>query len=279
MLGSLGKAALERGIARNPDYTGRTAEEVAAAIRENLQVETKMFASIQVIVVPIIERPKQQEDGAKIKDISKMRHFTLFGDSKILARPIACFNCLEEDDRLCASCSLLPPSYPKQTAAKKTKTVAAPLDQEEVEENENDGEEGDDFHLDEEVADPFQLLTEEDKADAEDEDKDEVAGKAGEEEVEAGEVKWAKERRGSWWPCQVIPFSMVPQDMARKFGAVNSSDLVWVRFFNRDGYCKPLPVWNLEDFTGNTVWEMTAKGSGEDREKAFVEAIMAKNNA
>ena len=113
MLGAQGKAALERGISRNPDFTGRTAESVAAVIRENLQASTKQFAQIIVQVVPVIERPKQ-EAGAKIPDILKMRHITLYGKDKILARPIACFSCLAHDDTLCASCSLLPPSYPQR---------------------------------------------------------------------------------------------------------------------------------------------------------------------
>ena len=282
MLGAQGKAALERGISRNPDFTGRTAEAVAAVMRENLQASTKQFAAISVQVVPVIERPKQ-EAGAKIPDILKMRHITLYGKDKILARPIACFSCLEQDDTLCASCSLLPPSYPKQPAPKKAAPkqadpqLEAPAlsDQEE----DDDGPAGDDAHLDEEVDDPFNLLTEGDNADAEDDTMDEVAGRAGEEEVEAGEILWAKERRGSYWPCQAIPFSMVPKDMVRRFGAVPSDSSTWVRFFGREEYCKPLPPWSLFPFLGNTAFDMAAKGTGEDRERAFVEAILAKNNA
>ena len=287
MLGAQGKAALERGISRNPDFTGRTAEAVAAVMRENLQASTKQFAQIIVQVVPVIERPKQ-EAGAKIPNILKMRHITLYDKDKILARPIACFSCLEEDDRLCASCSLLPPSYPKQAAPKKAATKKAAPKQADPQhqdpelsdqEEDDDGPAGDDAHLDDEVDDLFNLLTEEDKADAEEDDMDEVAGRAGEEEVEVGEVLWAKERRGSYWPCQAIPFSMVPKDMVRRFGAVPSDSSTWVRFFGREGYCKPLPPWSLFPFLGNTVFDMAAKGTGEDRERAFVEAIMAKNNA
>ena len=277
MLGAQGKAALERGICRNPDFTGRTAEAVAAVIRENLQASTKKFAQIIVEVVPIIERPKQ-EAGAKIPNILKMRHITLYDKDKILARPIACFSCLEEDDRLCASCSRLPPSYPKQAAAKKAAPSAQAPEVTDQEEDE-DGAAEDDEHLDEEVADPFGLLTEADMANAEEVDIDEVNGVEGEEEVELGEIKWGKERRGSWWPCQVIPFSLVPPDMARRFGAVDRDASIWVRFFGREGQCRPFPAWNLRPFLGNTDWEMTAKGSGEDRERAFVEAILAKNNA
>ena len=71
MLGAQGKAALERGISRNPDFTGRDAEAVAAVIRDNLQDSTKQFAKIHVQVVPVIERP-EQEAGAKILNILKI---------------------------------------------------------------------------------------------------------------------------------------------------------------------------------------------------------------
>ena len=56
MLGSVGKSALERYVASNPDFTGRDAEAVAAAMRARLSPATTQFHSIKVVVV-LLERP------------------------------------------------------------------------------------------------------------------------------------------------------------------------------------------------------------------------------
>ena len=105
MLGSQGKRALERGVARNPSWTGRDAAAVCVMMRDNIGAQTKEFKEIQVVEVPPIDRPEQQESGAKIVGIQKVRHVTLTAPGHLLARETACFACAYRR-RAASSCSI-----------------------------------------------------------------------------------------------------------------------------------------------------------------------------
>ena len=85
MLGSVGKSALERYVASNPDFTGRDAEAVAAAMRARLSPATTQFHSIKVVVVPVLERPPKGM-GVVVPHIQKMRHITLTPTGTLVAR-------------------------------------------------------------------------------------------------------------------------------------------------------------------------------------------------
>ena len=113
MLGSQAKGAATRGMARNLDCTARNAEALAELIRGNLADSTKKFELIEVLVVPVIPRPEERREVA-IPSIQAVRHVTLSSAAgTLLARPTACFSCLEDTSRLCQACALLPTSYPK----------------------------------------------------------------------------------------------------------------------------------------------------------------------
>ena len=118
----------------------------------------------------------------------------------------------------------------------------------EQEEPEQGKEQEQDHHLVEDVPDPFNLLSELDQADAEEEDPEEEAGAEG-KEVEQGEVFWARERRGSFWPCQVVPYAMVPEQDARKFGQVARDGITW------EQYNPLLTPWQMIPFLGITPFE------------------------
>lgn len=87
MLGSVGKSALERYVASNPDFTGRDAEAVAAAMRARLSPATTQFHSIKVVVVPVLERPPKGM-GVVVPHIQKMRHITLTPTGTLVAREL-----------------------------------------------------------------------------------------------------------------------------------------------------------------------------------------------
>ena len=89
MLGLVGKSALERYVASNPDFTGRDAEAVAAAMRARLSPATTQFHSIKVVVVPVLERPPKGM-GVVVPHIQKMRHITLTPTGTLVARELAC---------------------------------------------------------------------------------------------------------------------------------------------------------------------------------------------
>ena len=108
----------------------------------------------------------------------------------------------------------------------------------EQEEPEQGKEQEQDHHLVEDVPDPFNLLSELDQADAE-EDDPEVEAWAEGKEVEQWEVFWARETRGYFWPCQVVPYAMVPEQEVRKFGQVERYGVTLVKLFQREQY-KPL---------------------------------------
>ena len=214
MLGSVGKSALERYVASNPDFTGRDAEAVAAAMRARLSPATTQFHSIKVVVVPVLERPPKGM-GVVVPHIQKMRHITLTPTGTLVARELACHACLALSSSICQACAALPPAF----------TPAAAAGEEEVGETEEE-EEGEDRHLDEEQPDPHQLLGEEDRADAEElgrEEEGEVKGQVEEEEGEVeGQVEeeeeeevvaymWAQKRRKVFSPCQVVSRSVVPR--------------------------------------------------------------------
>ena len=59
------------------------------------------------------------------------------------------------------------------------------------------------------------------------------------EEVEQCEVYWAKERRGCFWPCQVGPYAMVPQEVVRKFGQVVREGITWFKLFGKKQFKLP----------------------------------------
>ena len=163
MLGNQGKRALEKGIASDPDFTGRDSEAAAPLIRDNLGSKTKEFEGIEVMVVPPFERPEQGE-GCKIAGIMKMRHITRTAKGELLGREIACFACLEQQDELCASCSLLPVSYPPQPKTRARARAAArdpaPEMEEQEMEQEQQGQEEQDLHLDKDIPASFGLLSE-----------------------------------------------------------------------------------------------------------------------
>ena len=180
MLGSVGKSALERFVASNPDFTGRDAEAVAAAMRARLSPATTQFHSIKVVVVPVLERPPKGM-GVVVPHIQKMRHITLTPTGTLVARELACHACLALSSSICQACAALPPAF----------TPAAAAGEEEVGETEEE-EEGEDRHLDEEQPDPHQLLGEEDRADAEElgrEEEGEVKGQVEEEREVEGQVE------------------------------------------------------------------------------------------
>ena len=204
MLGSVGKSALERYVASNPDFTGRDAEAVAAAMRARLSPATTQFHSIKVVVVPVLERPPKGM-GVVVPHIQKMRHITLTPTGTLVARELACHACLALSSSICQACAALPPAF----------NPAAAAGEEEVGETEEEED------LDEEQPDPHQLLGEEDRADAEElgrEEEGEVKGQVEEEEGEVeGQVEevaaymWAQERRKVFSPCQVVSRSVVPR--------------------------------------------------------------------
>ena len=181
MLGAQGKRAMERGIARDKDFTGRSAEAVAKVIRENLQSTTKEFTAIKVIVVPPFERAAQKNE-AVIKGIRKVRHITLRGPGDLLAREVPCLDCMDNISKVCASCALLPASYKRQpedeTAAIQGEDETAaiqPEDETAAVQGEDEGAaEVEEESLTGVLQDPFGLVTEQDRADAEEEDEEEV---------------------------------------------------------------------------------------------------------
>ena len=275
MLGSQAKRALERGVARDKDWTGRDAEAVGLTIAKNINEETKKFKKIKVLIVPEMERPEgAKQAGAVVPGINKMRHFTMTGPGKLLGREVHCFDCLDDLTSVCKLCSALPSSYPATKAPRKrTATVAAALIEEE--DMEQDVEE--DVHRDEPIADPFNLLTERDMADAEEEDAEMVEARKDEEPAEVGDFRWVKERKGSWWPCQVVPASLVPATVVRKFGAISDPSITWVKLIGRgDEAFKPLPPWDHLPFLGTTIFDLECRGLEEDRVRAYDEACMAK---
>ena len=109
MHGSQAKLAAARGVARERDFTGRTAESVANLIRRHLDTSTKTFMAIEVLVAPPLERPAQVP-GCVIPGIQLVRHLTRTATGTIIARPTACFNCMVADGRLCTSCATPPTS-------------------------------------------------------------------------------------------------------------------------------------------------------------------------
>jgi hypothetical protein len=280
MLGSLAKCALERGASRDENFTGNTTEEVAAVIRKELKEETKMFAGIEVVVVPRIERPEEQV-GAKIPGISKMRHVSLTAATgQLLAREVGCLTCCETKGSLCATCTALPQSYPRLPRGRKAATAVPNTQAQENAEQEGPEEEaevteGDDAHLDEPLEDPFNLLTDADRADAEEEDEGVVAALQGEEQAAPGEIVWVKERRGCFWPAQALPYSMVPLE-ARRHSSAGGENVTWVKMFATGQY-RPFPPWLIKPFLGNTVFDVEARGSDPDRVAAFDLAIHAKS--
>lgn len=300
MLGSQGKCALARGVAREKDFTGRTAEEVAEVIRKNLGSETKMFRSIRVLVAPPLDRP-EQEPGCVIPDILKVRHITRTAANTLVARPIACFSCLAASDSLCSICAALPPSWPKPVRRRGRVTAATVEEQAQVQEEEGEvlgdewgdlleegdevlaegGEvleeegEGEDAHREGDILDPHELVSDLDRADGEEvheDEKEEV-----EEQVqEPGEVYWAKERRGCFWPCQVVPLAMVPEAAIRKATRGSGSrDSVWVRMFGREEY-RSIPPWSLLEFVPGSDLELQARTTDPAQMAAYNMAYYAK---
>lgn len=268
MLGNQGKRALERGIARDPDFTGRDAEAAGVVMRANLNPSTKEFVAVEVIVVPPFDRP-EQVPGCPIPNMLKVRHITRTPKGELLAREIACFACLEKRDELCDACALLSVSWPPPPTTRRGKAVP------EVEVEPEQAEEEQDRQLDSEdeyVADPYQFLSERDLAEAMD---DQAVEETVSEEAEYGEVYWARERRGSYWPCQAVPLAMVPEEEVRRFGQVDRDQVVWVKLFGRGQY-KPLTPWQLTPLLGTTPFDHEAMGTDPEQLAAFNLAMDAK---
>ena len=272
MLGSQAKRALERGASRDQDWTGRDAAAVAALIRANIGESTEKFFKITVAVVPELERA-EKVDGAVIPGIRKVRHITMTAPGQLLAREIACFSCLEDMGTVCQDCAALPSSYPKAKAARKRRAnadileVAENLDEDMAEEEEEQRKE---------PGDPFNLVTEDDYVDAEEHDEEMVEERKDEEQAEPGDYKWVHERRGSYWPGQVVPAFLVPQEVARKFGR-QDDNVTWIKLFARgDQAYKPVPPWGHYPFLGTTPFDLEARGLEEDRIRAYDMAWMAK---
>ena len=272
MLGSQAKRALERGASRDQDWTGRDAAAVAAIIRANISESTVKFHKIEVTEVPELERP-EKVDGAKILGIRKIRHITMTGPGQLLAREVACFSCLKDMGTVCQDCAALPSSYPKAKAARKRRANADIL---EVAEDEDKAEEDEEEEVQrKEPGDPFNLVSEEDYVDEVD-DEEMVEERKDEEPAEAGEYLWVREGRGSYWPSQVVPACLVPQEVARKFGR-QDSNVTWIKLFARgDKAYKPVPPWGHYPFLGTTPFDLEARGMEEDRVRAYDMACMAK---
>ena len=279
MLGAQGKRAMERGIARDKDFTGRSAEAVAKVIRENLQSTTKEFTAIKVIVVPPFERAAQKNE-AVIKGIRKVRHITLRGPGDLLAREVPCLDCMDNISKVCASCALLPASYKRQPEDE-TAAIQGEDETAAVQDEDEGAAEVEEESLTGVLQDPFGLVTEQDRADAEEEDEEEVKECEDEPQAESGDVRWAQERRGLYWPCQVVPYDSVPAAVVRKFGVGYRSNISWVKLFGRGAEAyKPLPPWSIPPLGENIEFDEEKKAAGpnrELREAAYYEAVLDKN--
>ena len=84
------------------------------------------------------------------------------------------------------------------------------------------------------------------------------------------EVFWAKERRGSFWPCQVVPYAMVPEQDARKFGQVARDGITW------EQYNPLLTPWQMIPFLGITPIDQDVMGSEPEQITAFNQDNYAK---
>jgi hypothetical protein len=123
--------------------------------------------------------------------------------------------------------------------------------------------------------DPHGLLTESDEAGAEVDDLEETEVED-ENLAEPGDIFWAKERRGSYWPCQAVPLALVPPRDVRRFGSLAGADsMIWVKLFGREEH-KPMAPWSLTPLLGSTPFDLAAKGTEHDRMVAYDMALVAK---
>ena len=63
-----------------------------------------------MLVVEPFTRP-MEKPGCVVEAVMKARHITRRADGTLLARQLACNTCLEGEDRVCLTCTALPPSY------------------------------------------------------------------------------------------------------------------------------------------------------------------------
>ena len=117
MLGSQCKIALEKGAARDKEFTARTAAEVATVMTANLSEKTKQFEEVKIFTVEPFERPLEKP-GCMTAAIQKVRHVTRVAGGGLLTREIACVPCLELGTTLCPTCAALPPTWQDPAAAK-----------------------------------------------------------------------------------------------------------------------------------------------------------------
>ena len=266
MMGSLAKTALEKGIAKDKDFCGRDAAAVAAVISQNLASTTKEFEAIEVLVVEPFTRPVEKP-GCVVEAVMKARHITRRADGTLLARQLACNTCLEGEDRVCPTCTSLPPSY-----SEVEEQHAATQDEEEQEQ---------DQHIEGGREDPHGLVGEVDGAEEagdEREEEEEVTEKRGEgeeeeEQAEPGDLYWARESRRQYWPCQAVLPLLVPAADRARAGTV-ASDSTWVRMLGEGrGEYKPLPPWALVPLQPGSPFDLGAVGEDQAKLAAYNVAL------
>lgn len=260
MLGSQCKIALEKGAARDAEFTARTAEEVAAVMTANLSEKTKQFYEVKIFVVEPFERPLKKP-GCKTPTIQLVRHVSRVAGGGLLTREIACVPCLELGTTLCPTCAALPPTWQETDPA-----AAEQVPEQEGEENrEDEHREGQGVQG---AAAADQMLEEEEEARGAREEE--------QEQEDPGEVMWARERRNKYWPCQVVLVDMVPAATIRKFGRV-AANTTWVRMLGEGrGEHRPMPPYHLVPLQPGTPFDVAASGEDEAVMAAYTLAMMAK---
>ena len=279
MLGSLCKISLEKAAARDAEFCARTPEEVAAAVSTHLADKSKEFAAIKVLVVPPFLRPKEKP-GCVVPAIQKVRHVTRTATGDLLAREKACIPCLELGNVVCPTCTSLPPSYPKQGRGRAiiTDTTAQPAAEEGEHGEEEDGE---DRHQEEEEGEEEgATIPEEDVAEqmGDERAEEQEAQEAEEEQREPGQVHWAREERGQYWPCLAVPLAMVPAAIRQRQGLVPSSN-TWVQMLGegREEDYKSFPCMYLSPLLPGSTSDVERIGEDRAKQAAYNMAVYAMN--
>ena len=246
--GSIIKLAYNRAIQYNTETANRSVPEIANLIIGQLGDHSDKYDFMVIKVVEPFVRDENPH-GIPVKGIQKMHHLSQTKDGNLIARDIACMECLKMED-LCELCKLIKPFHENITISEEEITNDDENNSEVEDRNEMEFDDDADYT---------------DHEDMEEDDDEEYIAFA------PGTVVWARVR--SWYPGKICSVEEIPNNY-KQLIPDHATGYLYVKRFEPFSDIKLVKMSNIDELGENKIDKVRASKS-IDIMAAYSQALAA----